>query len=113
MLEVLGIQDAEDLIKLPDDIKPADPVTENMMILKQEPVKRFKYQDHEAHLAVHMAAAQDPKIMQMVGQSPFAQVYSKQWLHILQNMLRSSIVARWRRCLGLRCLTKINHYQKM
>jgi hypothetical protein len=74
MLEVLGIQDAGDLIKLPEDIKPSDPVTENMMILKQEPVKAFKYQDHEAHLAVHMAAAQDPKIMQMVGQSPFAQV---------------------------------------
>ncbi|MEL0002331.1 MAG: hypothetical protein VW620_04930 [Rhodospirillales bacterium] len=73
MLEVLGIQDADDIIKLPDDIKPADPVTENMMILKQEPVKVFKYQDHEAHIAVHMSAAQDPKIMQMVGQSPFAQ----------------------------------------
>jgi len=73
MLEVLGIQDAGDIIKLPDDIKPADPVTENMMILKQEPVKAFKYQDHEAHIGVHMAAAQDPKIMQMVGQSPFAQ----------------------------------------
>ena len=27
MLEVLGIQDASDIIKLPDDIKPADPVT--------------------------------------------------------------------------------------
>jgi len=74
MLEVLGIQDADDLIKLPDDIKPADPVTENMMVLKQEPVKAFKYQDHEAHLAVHMAAAQDPKLAQMIGQSPFAQV---------------------------------------
>lgn len=72
MLEVLGIQDAEDIIKLPDDIKPKDPVTENMAILKQEPVKAFLYQDHEAHIAVHMAAAQDPKIQQMVGQSPFA-----------------------------------------
>tara|TARA_R110002072_G_scaffold161840_1_gene313480 strand:+ start:742 stop:3156 length:2415 start_codon:yes stop_codon:yes gene_type:complete len=74
MLEVLGIQDADTLIKLPDDIKPSDPVTENMMILKQEPVKAFKYQDHEAHLAVHMSAAQDPKLAQMIGQSPFAQV---------------------------------------
>ena len=74
MLEVLGIQDAGDLIKLPEDIKPSDPVTENMMILKQEPVKAFKYQDHEAHIAVHMAAAEDPKLSQMVGQSPFAQV---------------------------------------
>jgi hypothetical protein len=73
MLEVLGIQDADDIIKLPDDIKPADPVTENMMILKQEPTKAFKYQDHEAHIQVHMSMLQDPKIQQMVGQSPFAQ----------------------------------------
>jgi len=72
MLEVLGIQDAKSIIKLPDDIKPADPVTENMSILKQEPVKAFKYQDHEAHIRVHMAAANDPKIKEMVGQSPFA-----------------------------------------
>ena len=74
MLEVLGIQDADDIIKLPDDIKPADPVTENMAILKQEPVKAFAYQDHEAHIQTHMAAMQDPKIQQIVGQSPFAQV---------------------------------------
>jgi hypothetical protein len=72
MLEVLGIQDADEIIKLPEDIKPKDPVTENMAMLKQEPVKVFSYQDHEAHIAVHMAAAQDPKIQQMVGQSPFA-----------------------------------------
>ena len=71
MLEVLGIKDASDIIKLPDDIKPNDPVTENMAIMKQEPVKAFKYQDHEAHIAVH-TAAQDPKIQQIIGQSPFA-----------------------------------------
>jgi hypothetical protein len=72
MLEVLGIQDADDIIKLPEDIKPKDPVAENMAIMKQEPVKAFKYQDHEAHIAVHKAAAEDPKIAQIIGQSPFA-----------------------------------------
>lgn len=72
MLEVLGVQDADEIIKLPDDIKPRDPVSENMAMLKQEPVKAFLYQDHEAHIAVHMAAMQDPKIQQMVAQSPFA-----------------------------------------
>ena len=72
MLEVLGIQDAADIIKLPGDIKPKDPVSENMAMLKQEPVKAFLYQDHEAHIQTHMAAMQDPKIQQMVGQSPFA-----------------------------------------
>ena len=40
--------------------------------MKQEPVKAFKYQDHEAHIAVHKAAAEDPKIAQIIGQSPFA-----------------------------------------
>jgi hypothetical protein len=72
MLEVLGIKDADEIIKLPEDIKAADPVTENMAILKQEPVKAFKYQDHEAHIQVHMAAMQDPKLQEIVGQSPFA-----------------------------------------
>ena len=93
MLEVLGIQDASDIIKLPDEIKPADPVTENMMIMKQEPVKVFTYQDHEAHIAVHMAAAQDPKIMQIIGQSPFAQV-------IQQNMaahITEHVAAQYRK----------------
>ena len=72
MLEVLGITDAKDIVKLKEDIKPNDPVTENMMILKQEPVKAFKYQDHEAPITVHLAAANDPKIKEIVGQSPFA-----------------------------------------
>jgi len=72
MLEVLGIKDAEQIVKLPEDVKPSDPVTENMAILKQEPVKAFKYQDHEAHIQVHLAAAQDPKLQEIIGQSPFA-----------------------------------------
>ena len=72
MLEVLGIKDADEIVKLPDDIKPSDPVTENMAMLKQEPVKAFKYQDHEAHIQVHLAAAQDPKLQEIIGQSPFA-----------------------------------------
>ena len=72
MLEVLGIQDAADIVKLPDEIKPADPVTENMSILKQEPIKAFMYQDHAAHISVHMSAMQDPKMQELVGQSPFA-----------------------------------------
>ena len=72
MLEVLNIKDADEIVKLPEDIKPMDPVSENMAIMKQEPVKAFMYQDHEAHIRVHMAAAQDPKIQQIVGQSPFA-----------------------------------------
>ena len=75
MLEVLGIKNAQKLVPLKDgdDMKPRDPVSENMDILNGKPVKAFIYQDHEAHIAVHMAAMQDPKIMQIVGQSPNAQ----------------------------------------
>lgn len=87
MLEVLGIQDAAEIIKLPDDIKPKDPVAENMAILKQEPVKAFLYQDHEAHIAAHMAAAQDPKLQQIVGQSPFASaIQSAMAAHITEHV---------------------------
>ena len=87
MLEVLGIQDAADIIKLPGDIKPKDPVSENMAMLKQEPVKAFLYQDHEAHIQTHMAAMQDPKIQQMVGQSPFASaIQSAMAAHITEHV---------------------------
>jgi hypothetical protein len=44
-----------------------------MAVLKMEPVKAFFYQDHQAHIQVHMAAMQDPMIMQMIGQNPQAQ----------------------------------------
>jgi hypothetical protein len=76
MLEVLGIKNAEKLVPLPDDEtrKPRDPISENMDLLNGKPVKAFIYQDHEAHIAAHMAMAQDPKIMALVGQSPNAQL---------------------------------------
>ena len=73
MLDVLGIKNANKLVKLPEDQKPEDPITENQNILMMKPVKAFLYQDHQAHIAVHMAAMQDPKIMQLVGQNPQAQ----------------------------------------
>jgi hypothetical protein len=87
MLEVLGIQDANDIIKLPEEIKPKDPVTENMAMLKQEPVKAFAYQDHQAHIQTHMAAMQDPKIQELIGQSPFASaIQSAMSAHITEHV---------------------------
>jgi hypothetical protein len=72
MLEVLDIKDAKEIVKLPEEVANMDPVSENMAMLNQEAVKAFDYQDHEAHIAVHMSFMQDPKIREMVGQSPFA-----------------------------------------
>lgn len=73
MIEVLGVKNASKLVPLEDDLKPVDPVQENQNILMGKPVKAFIQQDHEAHISVHMAAMQDPKILQIVGQSPMAQ----------------------------------------
>jgi hypothetical protein len=72
MLEVLGVKNIGKLIPSTDDQKPKDPVSENMNIINGKPVKAFIYQDHQAHIQVHMTAMQDPKIMQMVGQNPKA-----------------------------------------
>jgi hypothetical protein len=73
MLEVLGIKNAAKLVPMEDDFKPRDPVSENMDMINGKPVKAFIYQDHEAHITVHISAAQDPKIAQLIGQSPNAQ----------------------------------------
>lgn len=72
MLTVLGMPNVNKLVKDPEKAHPMDPVTENMAILTNKPVKAFQWQDHEAHITAHMAAAQDPKILQLVGQSPQA-----------------------------------------
>jgi hypothetical protein len=74
MLEVLGIKNIGKLVPSAEDQKPKDPVSENMAIINMKPVKAFIYQDHQAHLAVHMAAMQDPKLMQMMSQNPSAQM---------------------------------------
>jgi hypothetical protein len=74
MLEVLGIKNIGKLVPSAEDFKPKDPVQENMNVLNGKPVKAFIYQDHEAHIQVHQAAMQDPKIMQIIGQNPKAQM---------------------------------------
>jgi hypothetical protein len=73
MLEVLGIQDADKVVPVEDDIKPTDPVSENMNLINGEPVKAFMYQDHEAHIQVHMSLMQNPQIAELIGQHPNAE----------------------------------------
>jgi hypothetical protein len=74
MLDVLGIKNAQKLVPMEDDTRPRDPVTENQNILKGKPVKAFFYQDHQAHIAVHQMAMQDPKIQQVLSQNPNVQM---------------------------------------
>ena len=72
MLEVIGIKNLEKLVPLPEDMKPTDPVTENVNVLKSKPLKAFIGQDHQAHIQIHMSAMNDPKIKQIIGQNPQA-----------------------------------------
>jgi hypothetical protein len=74
MLDVLGIKNANKLVPTEDDTRPRDPITENQNILMGKPVKAFLYQDHQAHIAVHMGAMQDPKVQEIIGQNPQAQM---------------------------------------
>jgi hypothetical protein len=73
MIEVLGIKNADKLVPTSDDVKPADPVSENMSALIGKPIKAFMYQEQEAHIAVHEAFLQDPQIAAFIGQNPAAQ----------------------------------------
>jgi hypothetical protein len=73
MLEVIGIKNVQKLIPMEEDLKPIDPVTENQNVLMMKPVKAFAYQDHTAHITVHMSAMQDPKIAQLLQGNPQAQ----------------------------------------
>jgi hypothetical protein len=87
MLEVLGIKNISKLIPTADDQNPKDPVSENMAIINGKPVKAFIYQDHQAHMATHMSAMQDPKMAQMIGQSPMAQqISAAMQAHIAEHL---------------------------
>lgn len=87
MLDVLGIKDAQEIVKQQLPPPPLDPVSENMSIITSRPVQAYIYQDHKAHLDVHMNFAQDPKILEMVGQSPQAgAVQSAMAAHIAEHI---------------------------
>jgi hypothetical protein len=87
MLDVLGIKDAQKLVPMDDDQRPTDPVSENQNVLKGKPVKAFLSQDHKAHIVVHMAAMQDPKIQALLQQNPMAQaMQSAMMSHINEHL---------------------------
>ena len=87
MIEVLGVKNADKLVPTKEDAKPTDPVSENMDALIGKPMKAFIYQDHDAHIATHMAFLQDPMIAQMIGQNPQAkQIMASLQAHIAEHL---------------------------
>ena len=86
MLDVLGIRNAQKLIPLPEDEKPRDPVTENMNVLSNKPLKAFIYQDQDAHITAHQAFIQDPQTAAIIGQNPMAnQMMAAMQAHIAEH----------------------------
>jgi hypothetical protein len=87
MIEVLGIKNAAKLVPIEDDMVPVDPITENQNLLTNKPVKAFIEQNHQAHIQVHMAAVQNPKIQQIIQGNPMAQqIYAATMAHINEHV---------------------------
>jgi len=87
MIEVLGVKNADKLVPVTDDMKPVDPISENMAALTGKPMKAFIYQDHNAHIETHMSFMQDPMVAQTIGQNPQAQqIMSSLQAHIAEHL---------------------------
>jgi hypothetical protein len=93
MLEVIEIDEVEKILPGSEEVEPMDPVSENQRIISGKPIKAFQYQDHEAHIQVHMAAMQDPKLMQVLAQSPQAQVMQAE----IESHIREHVGYQYRR----------------
>ena len=87
MLDVLGIKNADKLVKLEDDEKPLDPISENMNSVTGKPMKAFIYQDHDAHIAAHQAFMTDPVVLKTIGQNPQAnQIMAALQAHMAEHL---------------------------
>ena len=87
MIDVLGVKNAEKIVPIKEDMKPTDPISENMAALQGKPMRAFIYQDHDAHIETHMSFMQDPMIAQMIGQNPQAkQIMASLQAHIAEHL---------------------------
>ena len=87
MLEVLGIDNADQIVPDKTDVDPQDPVSENMALMTSKPVRVYEWQDHQAHLQVHQMFLQDPKIQQGLGQTPLMpSIMAATQSHIAEHM---------------------------
>ncbi|MDQ5880858.1 MAG: hypothetical protein QG616_688 [Pseudomonadota bacterium] len=87
MITVLGSDKADFYIPPEEEVMPADPVSENMALLTGKPVRAGIMQDHAAHITVHVSAAEDPKIVQMLMNNPAAgSIQAAATAHILEHL---------------------------
>jgi hypothetical protein len=85
-IENMGVKNANKIVPDKEEMKPVDPVSENMQAMMGKPIKAFISQDHEAHLAVHTSFMQDPKMSEAIGQNPQAQqIQGALQAHIMEH----------------------------
>ena len=92
MIEVLGVKNADKLVPTKDDVKPTDPISENMNALTGTPIKAFLTQDHQAHIETHQAFLQDPAVVGSLGKTPQAQAM----IAALQAHIAEHVAFRYR-----------------
>jgi hypothetical protein len=86
-LHTIGYKDVEEILPVDEDPPRLDPVQENMAVLTSQPIKVYMDQDHTAHIQAHLSWLNDPKIMELVGQSPSAQrVQGQMEAHIAEHL---------------------------
>lgn len=87
MLEVLGIDAADQIVPDKTAAQPLDPVAENMALMTSKPVKAFEWQNHQAHINTHMAAMNDPSLKAAIGQNPLGpSIVQAAWAHVQEHM---------------------------
>lgn len=72
MLVALDVDDPDELLPSQDEVMPLDPLTENMNLITGRPVRAGIGQNHEAHIQAHMAAIENPRLGELLGQSESA-----------------------------------------
>ena len=60
MYEAIGVQNIEAVLPPPPQPQPMDPALENSMAIMQKPLQAFPEQDHDAHIAAHIAFMKTP-----------------------------------------------------
>lgn len=92
MGEAMEVPNMDLIIPQKSEVPAMDPVAENMAILNTKPVRAMEYQDHEAHLRVHMAFKGDPQIAQLQQNSPMGNAI----LSALDAHIREHIAYQYR-----------------
>lgn len=87
MIEILGVKNVDKIIPNSEEQAPKDPISENMAVLVNSPIKAFIHQDHAAHMAVHNSFIQDPNIAANIGQNPNGQkIMAALHAHIAEHL---------------------------